>query len=208
MGRPTVHTGAHGQMSPWQRMVAAAKCGKRTSFAGWPRCRRRLRRATGGTAASTPPPARTTPAVCTPSTHEPSERLYPRLLVQPSSTSARCCSSRVFDRPLVSVILPIHNGEQWTDSCLEGLLRQRCAPVPRRAQPRHRAAALLELSAYDDGSTDATWARLQEWRLDARLRMARRPRTERPRLWWRLRLLEEPCCCAVVGPLALLSGRG
>lgn len=115
--------------------------------------------------ASTPPPARATPAVCTPSTHEPSERLYPRLLVQPSSTSAHCCLRLdVFDRPLVSVILPIHNGEQWIDGCLEGLLRQTvCASS--LGEPSHGTGPLplLELSAYDDGSTDATWARLQEW---------------------------------------------
>ena len=54
----------------------------------------------------------------------------------------------------VSVILPVHNGESWIDSCLGSLLRQSVL-----GQPEVR----LQLSAFDDGSSDGTWAALQRW---------------------------------------------
>ena len=81
--------------------------------------------------------------------------------------------------PLISIILPIHNGQKWIDGCLESLLAQTIlregtnalASVDGRdasaassgTSLASRAAPLLELSAYDDGSTDATWASLEAW---------------------------------------------
>ena len=106
-------------------------------------------------------------------------------------------------RPLVTVVLPIFNGEGWLDECLGALLRQTwvsrhglhrpaatpstdgaedcsvggayensqsldengnqnshdCAP-PHTASASLAHAGLIELSAFDDGSTDETWARL------------------------------------------------
>ena len=50
---------------------------------------------------------------------------------------------------VVSVILPVHNGESWLDSCLGSLLRQSAL-----GQPGLR----LQLSAFDDGSSDGTCA--------------------------------------------------
>ena len=60
----------------------------------------------------------------------------------------------------VSVILPVHNGEAWLDSCLGSLLRQSVLGQP---------GVRLQLSAFDDGSSDGTWAALQRWapRLEA-----------------------------------------
>ena len=54
----------------------------------------------------------------------------------------------------VSVILPVHNGEAWLDSCLGSLLRQSVLGQP---------SVRLQLSAFDDGSSDGTWAALQRW---------------------------------------------
>ena len=57
--------------------------------------------------------------------------------------------------PTVSVILPVHNGAKWLDGCLEALLAQTfLAEEPPGA---------LELSAFDDGSTDDTWEVLNRW---------------------------------------------
>ena len=60
----------------------------------------------------------------------------------------------------VSVILPVHNGEAWLDSCLGSILRQSVLGQP---------GVRLQLSAFDDGSSDGTWAALQRWapRLEA-----------------------------------------
>ena len=53
---------------------------------------------------------------------------------------------------LVSVILPVHNGGRWIDTCLSALLRQTAIQsVP------------LELSAFDDGSSDDSWSLMQAW---------------------------------------------
>ncbi len=54
----------------------------------------------------------------------------------------------------VCVVLPVHNGEQWLDGCLGSLLRQTALAT---------AGVSVSLSAYDDGSTDGTWAALQRW---------------------------------------------
>ena len=64
------------------------------------------------------------------------------------------------DVPTISVILPVHNGERWIDGCLASLLAQTILAD---------GAARLELSAYDDGSSDGTWPSLQRWapRLEA-----------------------------------------
>ena len=55
----------------------------------------------------------------------------------------------------MSVILPVHNGEKWVDECLQALLDQTVLQA--------RPDVLIELSAYDDGSTDGTWAKMNEW---------------------------------------------
>ena len=75
---------------------------------------------------------------------------------QPESTRERAGPAQ----QVVSVILPVHNGESWLDSCLGSLLRQSAL-----GQPGLR----LQLSAFDDGSSDGTWAALQSWapRLEA-----------------------------------------
>jgi hypothetical protein len=111
--------------------------------------------------------------------------------------SVRVCPSasqlEASTRPLVTVVLPIFNGEGWLDECLGALLRQTwvsrhglhrpaaapstdgagddcsvggvyenghdCAP-PHTASASLANAGLIELSAFDDGSTDETWARL------------------------------------------------
>ena len=64
------------------------------------------------------------------------------------------------DLPTISIILPVHNGERWIDGCLASLLAQTILAD---------GAARLELSAYDDGSSDGTWPSLQRWapRLEA-----------------------------------------
>ncbi|KAL1520556.1 hypothetical protein AB1Y20_022132 [Prymnesium parvum] len=57
--------------------------------------------------------------------------------------------------PLVSVILPVHNGEAWLDECLHALLAQTFLS-------RHERWS-LELSAFDDGSSDGSWPKLTAW---------------------------------------------
>lgn len=79
-----------------------------------------------------------------------------------SSSSSRAAAPAVD----VSVILPVHNGERWIDGCLESLLAQSvlCEPSCVDSSP-----VTLQLSAFDDGSTDGTWSVLQRWvpRLEA-----------------------------------------
>lgn len=66
--------------------------------------------------------------------------------------------------PIVSVILPIHNGESWLDGCLEALLAQTHL-VQTEAGPAPAGLPCMELSAFDDGSSDCTWERLEtHWR--------------------------------------------
>ena len=52
--------------------------------------------------------------------------------------------------PFVSVILPVHNASQWLDECLMSLLTQ-------------TYEGPIELSAYDDASTDDSRAILERW---------------------------------------------
>ena len=75
-------------------------------------------------------------------------------------SSAGSTSERAGPAQHVSVILPVHNGESWLDSCLGSLLRQSVLGQP---------GVRLQLSAFDDGSSDGTWAALQSWapRLEA-----------------------------------------
>ena len=77
----------------------------------------------------------------------------------PPESSAESTSERAGPAH-VSVILPVHNGESWLDSCLGSLLRQSVLGQP---------GVRLQLSAFDDGSSDGTWAALQSWapRLEA-----------------------------------------
>uniref|UniRef100_A0A7S4EW01 Glycosyltransferase 2-like domain-containing protein n=1 Tax=Chrysotila carterae TaxID=13221 RepID=A0A7S4EW01_CHRCT len=51
---------------------------------------------------------------------------------------------------VVSVILPVHNGSRWIDACLSSLEQQ-------------SYTGPIELSAFDDGSTDSSWSDLQRW---------------------------------------------
>ncbi|PSN46172.1 UDP-GlcNAc:betaGal beta-1 [Blattella germanica] len=53
----------------------------------------------------------------------------------------------------VSVIIPIHDGEAWIDECFTSILQQTAiGQLP------------LEISVYDDASTDKTWDMLQQWK--------------------------------------------
>ena len=78
-------------------------------------------------------------------------RELPRTCQRPAGGSA----SSVPDAPLISVILPVHNGGRWIDECLKAILAQTFL--------NEHPAGSLELSALDDGSTDNTWVLLQEW---------------------------------------------
>ncbi|XP_065283774.1 queuosine-tRNA galactosyltransferase-like [Dermacentor albipictus] len=51
----------------------------------------------------------------------------------------------------VSVIIPVFNGERWVDDCLSSVAQQ-------------EFAGTLEVSIYDDSSTDGTAKLLQEWK--------------------------------------------
>lgn len=57
----------------------------------------------------------------------------------------------------VSIITPVHNGEQWIDECFESVLSQ-------------DFGATVELCVYDDSSTDRSSQLLQDWKpkLEAR----------------------------------------
>ena len=52
--------------------------------------------------------------------------------------------------PVVSVIMPVHNAEAWLDESIGSILTQ-------------TYSGPIELSAYDDGSTDGSHASLQRW---------------------------------------------
>ena len=58
------------------------------------------------------------------------------------------------DARRVAVVLPVHNGQQWLDGCMRALLAQTVL--------RSRDVA-LEVSAFDDASTDGTWCALGRW---------------------------------------------
>lgn len=51
-----------------------------------------------------------------------------------------------------SVIIPVHNGEVWIEECFKSIQTQTAV--------RH---IKLEVSVYDDASTDQTWQMLQDW---------------------------------------------
>ena len=69
---------------------------------------------------------------------------------------ASCSADEPADTtPLVSVILPVHNGSRWIDECLSSILAQTFLA--------EHSAWSLEISAFDDGSTDGTWEQLQGW---------------------------------------------
>lgn len=51
---------------------------------------------------------------------------------------------------LVSVIIPVHNSAEWLDECLESVVRTEYRP--------------LEVSLYNDASTDASEETILKWR--------------------------------------------
>ena len=55
-----------------------------------------------------------------------------------------------FNTSVVSVIIPCHNCSTFLNETLQSVVKQTHRPI--------------EISAYDDGSTDCTWSMLQEWR--------------------------------------------
>lgn len=57
----------------------------------------------------------------------------------------------------------MHNGEAWIDGCFEALLRQTVL-APEASPAGCRRSVELELSAFDDGSADGSWAALVGWR--------------------------------------------
>lgn len=64
------------------------------------------------------------------------------------------------NQPLVSIILPVYNGEQFLDECLESLASQ-----------THQN---LEIIAIDDASKDKTFQILKKWhKKDKRIRLVR-----------------------------------
>ena len=68
------------------------------------------------------------------------------------------------DRPSVSVLMPIHNGEPTLTEAVESVLAQTFGD--------------FELIAVDDGSTDSSLAKLQSFaRGDPRVRILSRPNT-------------------------------
>ncbi|KDR09975.1 UDP-GlcNAc:betaGal beta-1,3-N-acetylglucosaminyltransferase-like protein 1 [Zootermopsis nevadensis] len=58
----------------------------------------------------------------------------------------------VREKPDISVIIPVHNGEVWIEECFKSIQTQTAV--------RH---IKLEVSVYDDASTDRTWQMLQDW---------------------------------------------
>lgn len=59
----------------------------------------------------------------------------------------------------VSVIIPAHNAMPWLEQCLESIAKQTCLSGTR-SNPRIR----LEVSVYNDASTDNTAQTLVEWK--------------------------------------------
>jgi len=59
-------------------------------------------------------------------------------------------------KPLVSMITPCLNAEEWLDECFQSVIHQTFLK-------QHYAGA-LEVSLYDDGSTDGTWEKLVSWK--------------------------------------------
>nr|CAD7455809.1 unnamed protein product [Timema tahoe] len=55
--------------------------------------------------------------------------------------------------PDVSIITPIHNGEAWINDCMESILGQTALN-----------SLVVQVSIYDDASTDKTWELVQIWK--------------------------------------------
>lgn len=65
-------------------------------------------------------------------------------------------------QPLVSVIVPVWNGEKYLAECMESILSQSLRD--------------MEIILVDDGSTDGTWAMMERFAAqDERVRILRRP---------------------------------
>src|SRR5438067_4632558 len=68
----------------------------------------------------------------------------------------------MYDRPKVSVLMPVHDGERWLAEAIEGVLDQTLSE--------------FELIVIDDGSTDNTADLLAELRQrDSRIYLVRQP---------------------------------
>ncbi|XP_058807449.1 UDP-GlcNAc:betaGal beta-1,3-N-acetylglucosaminyltransferase-like protein 1 isoform X1 [Phymastichus coffea] len=63
------------------------------------------------------------------------------------------CRTNDVIKPLISIIIPIHNGEEWIDTCFESILRQTIISVIH-----------VEIAICDDASTDKTLEILDKWK--------------------------------------------
>ena len=63
---------------------------------------------------------------------------------------AASCKAIGLPNPLVSVILPIYNAEEWLDSCLQSIVDQ-------------TYCGLMELCIYDDACTDSSMLKVKKY---------------------------------------------
>lgn len=63
-------------------------------------------------------------------------------------------------RPLLSIIVPVHNGEEYLNQCFQSIVEQELEDI--------------EIIAVDDGSSDNSWKIMKKWAAeDSRFRLAR-----------------------------------
>merc|ERR1712159_469996 len=55
---------------------------------------------------------------------------------------------------MVSVVIPVYNSEQWLDDTFESIMNQSWL---QQGHP-------LEISCFDDGGTDGSYAKILQWR--------------------------------------------
>lgn len=93
-----------------------------------------------------------------------------------AAPAAPAAKKRRLDTPLVSVCLPVHNCEQYLDDCLASILgvqARAATALPHHSQPSRAASCCtragqvydgaLELSIFDDGSSDGSAAKIEGW---------------------------------------------